>query len=118
VNDFARTDPAGETTGDHPGSSTWNLPNNPFRLDAQAHSYRGLCMICGNLAVAFRDEISVKEYAITGTCQACQDVIFAEPEDEDDDYTEPAEQEDPYEADPSEPAEWNVREPFDDEPPF
>ena len=36
------------------------------------------CPICGIKIsmVAFRDELSVKEYEISGICQKCQDDIF------------------------------------------
>lgn len=36
------------------------------------------CPICGIKIdmVAFRDELSVKEYEISGICQKCQDEIF------------------------------------------
>lgn len=33
---------------------------------------------CGQKAMAFRDEISAREYKITSLCQHCQDRIFAE----------------------------------------
>ena len=47
----------------------------------------GLCMCCdstGNIATSFSDDISRKEYAISGLCQSCQDDVFGssdEPED-------------------------------------
>lgn len=31
---------------------------------------------CGGEAIEFRDEISRKEYSISGLCQNCQDSIF------------------------------------------
>lgn len=31
---------------------------------------------------SFRDQISAKEYGISGLCQGCQDIAFAPPEDE------------------------------------
>ena len=31
---------------------------------------------CGQDAVHFRDEISAKEYQISGLCQSCQDSVF------------------------------------------
>ena len=34
------------------------------------------CMACGNEASKFRDELSRKEYTISGLCQACQDKMF------------------------------------------
>jgi len=40
------------------------------------------CPCCKQPVGEFTDEISKKEYAITGLCQACQDIVFAKPEDE------------------------------------
>lgn len=34
------------------------------------------CVLCKKPAVEFRDKLSVKEYRISGACQACQDVMF------------------------------------------
>ena len=44
----------------------------------------GLCPICSEeiLHEEFRDNLSKKEYRISGICQACQDKIFIEPEEE------------------------------------
>jgi hypothetical protein len=40
---------------------------------------RGLCPRCGKPAKEdFRDDVSRREYLITGLCQSCQDVIFVE----------------------------------------
>ena len=36
----------------------------------------GSCPLCGQSAVSFRDELSVKEYRISGLCQSCQDQVF------------------------------------------
>lgn len=38
----------------------------------------GDCMTCNNEFVAenFRDELSEKEYSISGMCQECQDNVF------------------------------------------
>lgn len=33
---------------------------------------------CGNKADHFRDDLSKKEYHITGLCQSCQDHLYAE----------------------------------------
>ena len=49
----------------------------------------GICVTCdeahGLVATSFRDDISRKEYSISGMCQSCQDEVFGhgEPEDED-----------------------------------
>lgn len=41
------------------------------------------CVMCGAACPqnSFRDEISRKEYAISGMCQQCQDKIFDKDED-------------------------------------
>ena len=36
----------------------------------------GQCVKCGEFTNEFADEISRKEYAISGMCQGCQDSIF------------------------------------------
>ena len=41
------------------------------------------CVKCGESAVDFRDEISKKEFGISGFCQACQDDIFGGPDEDD-----------------------------------
>lgn len=35
-----------------------------------------LCMVCDGDADTFRDELSIKEYSISGMCQQCQDSVF------------------------------------------
>ena len=46
------------------------------------------CVSCENIAMLFRDDISKKEYTISGLCQDCQDSVFGIDEDEDDFETE------------------------------
>ncbi len=41
------------------------------------------CVKCGESAVDFRDEISKKEFGISGFCQACQDDIFGGSDEDD-----------------------------------
>ena len=38
----------------------------------------GLCATCGHdaLSTSFRDELSWKEFTISGLCQKCQDEVF------------------------------------------
>jgi hypothetical protein len=36
----------------------------------------GVCVTCGGEAISFRDEVSKKEYTISGMCQECQDSVF------------------------------------------
>ena len=35
-----------------------------------------VCVSCGKEAVEFKDELSRKEYTISGFCQSCQDDVF------------------------------------------
>ena len=35
-----------------------------------------LCVFCGKEAKTFRDDLSLKEYTISGLCQSCQDDVF------------------------------------------
>ena len=37
---------------------------------------RNECILCDGRAEQFRDELSLKEYQISGYCQPCQDEIF------------------------------------------
>jgi len=34
------------------------------------------CVICGGDASTFRNELSLKEYSLSGMCQVCQDGFF------------------------------------------
>ena len=36
-----------------------------------------LCALCAQPATEFTDELSRKEYTISGMCQTCQDGVFA-----------------------------------------
>jgi len=40
------------------------------------------CVSCGCHAGWFKDDLSAKEYTISGLCQQCQDDIFEEEEDQ------------------------------------
>jgi len=44
---------------------------------------KGICSRCKKPVGAFKDDISRREYNITGFCQECQDWLFAAPEEED-----------------------------------
>lgn len=37
---------------------------------------KGLCPTCGGSIGEFRDELSKREYSISGMCQTCQDRVF------------------------------------------
>ncbi|HCX23761.1 MAG TPA: hypothetical protein DHN29_17700 [Cytophagales bacterium] len=38
-----------------------------------------VCVICGEEASDFKDEVSKKEFNISGMCQECQDFTFGPP---------------------------------------
>jgi hypothetical protein len=42
---------------------------------------KDICWRCGKSALEFTDEISQREYRISGLCQKCQDEIFVEEEE-------------------------------------
>ena len=43
---------------------------------------KGVCSDCGKPIGTFKDEISYKEYKITGMCQQCQDELFDDDEED------------------------------------
>lgn len=45
---------------------------------AKAH----ICAFCKSPLKPFRDQLSYKEYTISGLCQACQDSVFGGEEDD------------------------------------
>ena len=50
-----------------------------FGVDRVKTITEGYCVSCGNegiVAASFRDDLSKKEYAISGMCQSCQDDVF------------------------------------------
>ena len=52
----------------------------------------GKCLTCDEAhdlkATSFRDDISRKEYSISGMCQCCQDDVFGVSDEDDDEYDE------------------------------
>ena len=52
-----------------------------FRDNAKAEKVCALCQKVVNPETDFKDEISKREYAITATCQTCQDEIFTSEDD-------------------------------------
>ena len=40
----------------------------------------GRCAMCAHTLTEFKNEISKKEYSISGMCQDCQDEIFGKPD--------------------------------------
>jgi len=72
---------------------TWKAENVRKTLDEMTNYIYGrsgsnaiendVCVSCGEPAVEFTDELSRREFAISGLCQKCQDFAFAPPpEDE------------------------------------
>lgn len=53
-----------------------------FGVDRRESIRQGICPMCNEPADVFRDSLSRKEYMISGLCQGCQDIAFAEPDDE------------------------------------
>ncbi len=47
-----------------------------FGVDRRAQIYANVCATCGKPAIKFKDELSRKEFSISGMCQKCQDSIF------------------------------------------
>ena len=43
---------------------------------------QGVCTFCAVTLDEFRDELSAKEYSISGMCQTCQDKTFGVSEEE------------------------------------
>lgn len=56
----------------------------PALHSAAMYAQLGLCPVCQSPVYEkdFIDEISRREYSITGLCQKCQDILFAEPEED------------------------------------
>lgn len=42
--------------------------------------YRMVCLFCNKQIKGFKDELSKKEYQLSGLCQECQDRIFGDSE--------------------------------------
>jgi len=46
--------------------------------EEMANVASGKCPFCSKKITNFRNEISLKEYQISGLCQKCQDEVFGE----------------------------------------
>ena len=42
---------------------------------------QAICTACGNPVIGFKNEISAKEYTLSGMCQKCQDSFFESEEE-------------------------------------
>ena len=47
-----------------------------FDRSHDAHQSANLCTTCGGVADKFTDDLSRKEYSLSGMCQVCQDGFF------------------------------------------
>ncbi len=65
-----------------------------FGHDRRAAIEKNVCVPppigCGKLALQFRDELSRREFAISGLCQDCQDTVFGAPRKKRQRKSEPA----------------------------
>ena len=56
-----------------------SMLSSVFGVDRVKTITEGYCVSCGKegiVASSFRDDLSKKEYAISGMCQCCQDDVF------------------------------------------
>jgi len=58
---------------------------NVFGRTRSEAATQGVCVTCGKPITSFRDELSVREYAISGICQTCQDGVFDESDNDEPD---------------------------------
>jgi hypothetical protein len=68
-----------------------SMLSSVFGVDRVETITEAFCVSCdseNNNAASFRDDISRKEYAISGLCQSCQDDVFGVSDDEPDDMTD------------------------------
>lgn len=57
-----------------------NALSRMIGVDRRTAIFADLCVTCDGPAGTFRDSLSVKEYAISGMCQVCQDATFGGPD--------------------------------------
>jgi hypothetical protein len=53
-----------------------NLSEMAYGRSASDSIKADICVACGKPAVEFSDELSRREFSISGLCQECQDRIF------------------------------------------
>ena len=53
------------------------LAKNIFGKSREECFEKKICVKCGKDATFFKDELSKKEYPLSGFCQICQDNFFA-----------------------------------------
>jgi hypothetical protein len=49
-----------------------------FGIPAKQAIKQKICVVCKDDITGFRDDLSAKEYQLSGLCQGCQDEVFAE----------------------------------------
>ena len=49
---------------------------NPGKRSRKESIKKDICTWCGEPAIEFKDELSRREYSISGFCQKCQDKTF------------------------------------------
>lgn len=47
-----------------------------YGITASAAIAQSICVSCKDQVTPFRDELSVREYHLSGLCQHCQDAVF------------------------------------------
>ena len=52
------------------------IAKDMFGRSRQDSIRKDICVECAGVATKFNDEISQKEYTISGFCQGCQDEVF------------------------------------------
>lgn len=57
-------------------SSLENMSAFLFNRSRKKAILQKICVKCGGSAKNFKDQLSQKEYSISGLCQKCQDFIF------------------------------------------
>ena len=50
--------------------------NGLFNINRSESITNDICVSCGQPALIFRDNLSEKEFSISGLCQECQDKVF------------------------------------------
>jgi len=59
-----------------------NLAKEAFGRGRREAIEQDVCVVCGKSATEFKDELSRREYTISGMCQVCQDETFNYPQEE------------------------------------
>ena len=57
-----------------------DIVSNIFGVSRKASIKGDVCVTCKGAATTFIDEVSRREFAISGMCQSCQDTVFGKEE--------------------------------------